>query len=445
MSVTVSESAGTAYTWATATFAWNSSTATKTWQNALTTAYEVAVAQTLAMSSTPSRDAGKAVAETLAVADDSVRAIGLVLAQALQMRDGLARDVARVIDETLTVGELGSRHSTKPFAESFALAERLIKDVGLACAETLAFIESYRDNIQFLVAISEGFALAENRASNIDAAHFDGFAIGDARQSTVGKRVSDALSVLEEFARVIDYKRAFLELVTLQDSAARDVTVRKIDSFAVDDALAKEIGLNPTETLAIVDVFARSVIYQRELAEGVSVTDAAQKAMSKPVQETLAFFDELVRNPDAVMSDLEIRTDAPALDGFTSMMSKLAPPGFNVFERLVSGDYEFKKALIRYVLKTKTADRPQLTHARAVVDMPDVIDSGPATLIAGDNVIAFNRTFHIVPEVTATLRAGTVFAIPRITAITETDFTVHLEASDGTKVAGDITWNAKGY
>lgn len=445
MSVSVTETLGSAYTWDTATFSWSDTTASKTWDTAAPSIFEVAASQAFVVASMSRRDGAKALAEALAVSDALARAFTVSKAEAISVAESLRKTAHWRLQEVIRISEIDGRHVDRPVVEAFGMSDDLVKEISLAIAETVTFVEAYRDHIQWLVEIAESLRLVDHRASEIHRPLRDSFAISDALTKDAGKHVSEALSVLDGFARNIVYQRTFLELLGLAESGARDTALAKTEHFHAGDYVTKGYGLAPHETVAVGDLFARSVIFQRELAEGFSVDEAASKAAGKSVTETLEFLEELVQNPDGVLSDLEIRSDAIASHGFASAMSRAAPPGFAAFERLVGGDYEFKKALIRYVMSTKTADRPELTHLRTVVDMPDVIDSGAKTLVAGDNVIPFNRTFHIVPEVTATLKGGSVFAIPRITAISETDFTMHLEATDGSKVAGDIIWNAKGY
>src|SRR3569832_2078114 len=96
----------------------------------------------------------------------------------------------------------------------------------------------------------------------------------------------------------------------------------------------------------------------------------------------------------------------------------------------------------------RKAQRASLTGMSLQVDVPDVFDRGSAAItdaVAGITV-SYNRQFHIPPEVTLTLKGGTVIAIPKLTNVTAIDFTVVLvDPATNNQVTGSFTWSAHGY
>ena len=71
--VTVSETQGARYTWASAGFTWSSASAGKNWTTAYPAVYSVAVAVTLAFVEASGRQWTKRSSETLALAEKLVK------------------------------------------------------------------------------------------------------------------------------------------------------------------------------------------------------------------------------------------------------------------------------------------------------------------------------------------------------------------------------------
>ena len=86
---------------------------------------------------------------------------------------------------------------------------------------------------------------------------------------------------------------------------------------------------------------------------------------------------------------------------------------------------------------------------KVTVDVPDVFDRGSSTITdaqaASGLRITFSRSFHITPEITVTLKGGTVMAIPKILSPDDGGFTLVLETPTGTRVGGTVSWTAQGY
>ncbi|PLC44574.1 hypothetical protein C0Q88_07800 [Ralstonia pickettii] len=148
-----------------------------------------------------------------------------------------------------------------------------------------------------------------------------------------------------------------------------------------------------------------------------------------------------------VMSDLIVSNKDVTADDFRDMMANGHAPTYTPFRPFIVGDYDYRFALFRTVMKTEGIDRIALSKLDLSVDVPDITDRGQVTIdnpIAGARV-TFARSFHKPPEMSFTMKGGTVFAIPSF-EVDESGFNVWLkDPVSGNKVAGTVSWTALGY
>jgi hypothetical protein len=125
--------------------------------------------------------------------------------------------------------------------------------------------------------------------------------------------------------------------------------------------------------------------------------------------------------------------------------------GYEAFRDFIPGDYRYTKAAFRAILESSNSDRARLNQFKVTVDVPDIFDRGSATISSGQAsagvYVAFGRSFNAPPEITLTLKGGTVVAVPKIVGTpTNAGFTVMLvDPATGLGVAGALTWSAHGY
>ena len=75
--VTVTENAGARYTWASGSFTWSSASAGKNWESAYPAVYAFAVAVSLSMLESASRQFNKPVGEDFGVLESTTRQVKL--------------------------------------------------------------------------------------------------------------------------------------------------------------------------------------------------------------------------------------------------------------------------------------------------------------------------------------------------------------------------------
>ena len=414
----------------------------------------------------------------------------------------LAKKTTLPKSESFGVSELAYRGIGKNAYESFGLADRAFKDVALGVFESLGITDSYVDNISFMLRVCEHIRFDEVLGKDFTRPLSDSFGITDARFAQVAKSFTEAMTISDALRRAQVIAKN--ENISVADALAKAVTLPKGESFGIADntrkattkavsesvrlgekleklseklmseaiALGEKLEKRPTvnasesltitetkfekvvtlavhEIIGVMELFGRSVGYHIYVNEGLHVTDALKKASKLSIAEALGIYDEYRRHANAVMSDMIVSTEPLTMATFMQVVDAGRAPGFAPFRDFIPGDYEYQNAIFRAVLKSTTSDRAKLKDMKVTVDVPDVFDRGSVTIAAVDAAngvrINFNRSFHITPEITVTLKGGTVIAIPKVLNPDDGGFTLVLETQSGTRVGGTVSWSAQGY
>jgi len=292
--------------------------------------------------------------------------------------------------------------------EAFGIAEQIKKVVGKNVAETLLFAET-------------------------------------SSTKSLDKNIAEALGVAE--ADAVDFSKALTEAFTTVDAISKNVDRGFDEAFSITEASSREYELNKPEAVAFAEVFARVVAWSRVLAETTNFAEAIAKNPTKKLAEVFSMYDTLIRQGPAVINDMQLRSDEIDFDAFVLVVGGGVPSGFGPFQPFVAGDYDLTRALIKITL---TRENPQqqlrLLTGKVFVDVPDVTDRGSVNVVstAAPYDIVFTRKFLIPPEISIT-QLGTVgAAVPQITNITRTGFSLELIVG-GSRTTGSASWLAEGY
>lgn len=168
-------------------------------------------------------------------------------------------------------------------------------------------------------------------------------------------------------------------------------------------------------------------------------------ALTLNVNETIGLAERRRGAARAVISDILIGTDMTDTQ-FQDLLALGGPVGHETFRNFIAGEHEYEDALFKAVFLAGQGSLPRATALTVAVDVPDVFDRGSAAPVAtGVLTVPFNRAFNEPPEVSATLKGGTSVAAPRVTNITTAGFDLELLDPTNTRIAGEVSWAAKGY
>ena len=446
--VTVSETQGARYTWASAGFTWSSASAGKNWTTAYPAVYTVAVAVTLALVESTSRQWTKRSSESLAFAEGMTKQLTLRESEAVGFGETYSDLIAYVLRwvETMAFTEGAGKASRKEIREAFQTSEYLTRVLTKSAAENLAWGDLLRQSTTKCLA--ESLPMSETPQRGVTKNAFEAFGLGDDLDRQMTKRISEAVAFAETYTDLIAFILRISEGLGVSDLGVKQLRKPFSEAFGTSDKAARQTVKRVVEAVALGEALGRTVAYRRNLSEGFGVSDALRRAMSLSVREALALAEQYRRHANGVISDMIVGSTEITEQDFAAIVEAGHPPGYTDFRDFIQGDYTYRRALFRAILNSRNSDRAFIDALRVTVDVPDIFDRGTAQITdpAAGASIYFSRSFRVAPEVTMTHKGGTAVAIPRLLgAVTTTGFTAVLENSSGTRVSGSFTWIAQGY
>ena len=446
--VTVSETQGARYTWASAGFTWSSASAGKNWTTAYPAVYNVAVAVTLALVEATGWNWTKRSSEAMALAEGLTKQLTLRESEAVGFAETYSDLIAYVLRwvETMAFTEGAGKASRKEIREAFQTSEYLTRVLTKSAAENLAWGDLLRQSTTKCLA--ESLLMSETPQRGVTKNAFEAFGLGDDLDRQMTKRISEAVAFAETYTDLIAFILRISEGLGVSDFGAKQLRKPFSESFGTTDKAARQTVKRVAEAVALGEALGRTVAYRRNLTEGLAVSDALRRAMSLTAREALAFAEQYRRHANGVISDMIVGSTEITEQDFAAIVEAGHPPGYTDFRDFIQGDYTYRRALFRAILNSRNSDRAFIDALRVTVDVPDIFDRGTAQITdpAAGASIYFSRSFRVAPEVTMTHKGGTAVAIPRLLgAVTTTGFTAVLENSSGTRVSGSFTWIAQGY
>ena len=446
--VTVSETQGARYTWASAGFTWSSASAGKNWTTAYPAVYNVAVAVTLALVEATGWNWTKRSSEALALAEGLTKQLTLRESEAVGFAETYSDLIAYVLRwvETMAFTEGAGKASRKEIREAFQTSEYLSRVLTKSAAENLAWGDLLRQSTTKRLA--ESLPMSETPQRGVTKNVFEAFGLGDDLDRQMTKRISEAVAFAETYTDLIAFILRISEGLGVSDLGAKQFRKPFSEAFGTTDKAARQTVKRVAEAVALGEALGRTVAYRRNLTEGLAVSDALRRAMSLTAREALALAEQYRRHANGVISDMIVGSTEITEQDFAAIVEAGHPPGYTDFRDFIQGDYTYRRALFRAILNSRNSDRAFIDALRVTVDVPDIFDRGTAQITdpAAGASIYFSRSFRVAPEVTMTHKGGSAVAIPRLLgAVTTTGFTAVLENSSGTRVTGSFTWIAQGY
>ena len=446
--VTVSETQGARYTWASAGFTWSSASAGKSWTTAYPAVYNVAVAVSLALVESTGRQWMKRSSEGLGFAENLAKQITLRESEAVGFGETYSDLIAFVLRwvETMSFSEVPGKATRKEFKEAFQASDYLTRVLTKSSAENLGWSEALRQSS--IKRLAESLPFLESPQRGVTKNAFEAFGLGDDLDRLMTKRIAEAVAFAETYTDLIAFILRISEGLSVSDLGAKQVRKPLAEAFSSTDKAARQSIKRVAEAVAWGEALGRAVAYRRNLIESLSVSDALRKALRLNAREALALAEQYRRHANGVISDMIVGTTEITEHDFAAIVEAGHPPGYTDFRDFIQGDYTYRRALFRAVLNSRNSDRGFIDALRVTVDVPDIFDRGTTQITdaAAGAAIYFSRSFRVAPEVTMTHKGGTAVAIPRLLgAVTTTGFTAVLENSSGTRVTGSFTWIAQGY
>ncbi len=445
--VTVAETQGQRYTWGTGGFTWTSASAGKSWDTAYPAVYAFAVAVSLAMLESASRQTIKPSSEALGFTEANRRSVTLAKAETVVFTETYSDLIAFVLRwiESIAFVENLSQANQKKITETFSAAEVLAQFLTKGFTSAVSWGEHLAR--QSTVRSSEVLSVSGLHTRQPTKAISEAFGSSEVLSRQISKAVIEAIGFAETYADLIAYILRVTENLTFAESTGKQTLKPLTEAFTASDLASLGLVKRVAEAVAMADAFGRTVAYRKALSEGLAVNDAIKRSLRLSTHEALKLTEQYRRHANGVISDMIISSSEITEEDFLNIVDNGHPPGYTNFRDFIQGDYTYQRALFRAILKSSNADRGYIDALRLTVDVPDIFDRGVAEVTnatAGVSV-QFSRTFRFTPQVTITHKGGTTTAIPRLLGTpSTTGFTAVLEDKTGTRVTGSFSWLAQG-
>lgn len=445
--VTVAETQGQRYTWGTGGFTWTSASAGKSWDTAYPAVYAFAVAVSLAMLESASRQTIKPSSEALGFTEANRRSVALAKTETVGFSETYSDLIAYVLRwiESISLVDKLSQANHKEIAETISAAEVLVKFLTKGFTSAVSWDEHLAR--QSTVRPSEMLPVSGLHYRQPTKALTEAFGSTEALARQLSKAVTEAISFAETYADLIAYILRVTENITFVESTAKQTLKPLTEAFTASDLASLGLLKRVAEAVAMADAFGRTVAYRKALSEGMAVNDAIKRSLRLSPHESLLLAEQYRRHANGVISDMIISSSEITEEDFLNIVDNGHPPGYTNFRDFIQGDYTYQRALFRAILKSSNADRGYIDALRLTVDVPDIFDRGVAevTNAAAGVSVQFSRTFRFTPQVTITHKGGTTTAIPRLLGTpSTTGFTAVLEDKTGARVTGSFSWLAQG-
>jgi hypothetical protein len=446
--VTVTESAGARYTWASATFTWSSASAGKNWSTAYPAVYTVAVAVTLALAEASRRQSTKRAKDGVALVEQTRKQYALRKSEAWGFAETYTDLIAYVLRwvESMGFAESTSRRANKAWAEPLRAADYLARAATKATMESFSVAEMHQRSAT--KRLTEGLPLSDGVTRGVGKSADEMFGLSDRQWARFAKRITEAVVFAETYTDLIAFILRIGEGIGFSEVGAKHIDKPLVESFATSDKALRRAIKRVAEAVAVAETWGRTVAYRRWITEGLALADALKRAMRLTAAEALALAEQYRRHANGVISDMIVASGEITEQDFANIVEAGHPPGYSDFRDFIPGDYTYRRALFRAILNSRNSDRGYIDALRLTVDVPDIFDRGTAQITdaASGVTVVFVRSFRVAPEVTMTHKGGTAVAIPRLLgAVTTTGFTAVLEDTSGTRLSGTFTWIAQGY
>lgn len=248
------------------------------------------------------------------------------------------------------------------------------------------------------------------------------------------------------------WKVEIREKINISSQPSKDFSTPFEESFSI--RYSKHtfgIKAHQNEALTVSDSMNIASGFYRTFGESWKISDSYAKHLALQKSEKFSIYDTIARAGRGVLSDILFEDAKPwTIESMYKYMYKGKHVGYEHFKPFINGDYTYSNALFRTSLEAVGEDRAMLEQFQIAVDVPDIVDRGASEVVDKNFELSveFNRTFHIAPEVTVTMRSGSsgTPVVPNITKITEKGFTLYLvNALNGEKTTGKFVWTAVGY
>ncbi len=162
---------------------------------------------------------------------------------------------------------------TKSLADTMAIASSIVKGMGKIRSDSVA-ITSPTVEINFVVAFNRGF--------------------------------SDGVTIADNLVKTWVFKRFLTDLLVITEATVKSMGKIVTDSLTMTDSLSKVSAFKRSlsDSIIITDIRSKVSAFKRTLSDGMTIADSRSKAISIPKVDVLPIVDSLNKQSSKVLSDI---------------------------------------------------------------------------------------------------------------------------------------------
>ena len=225
--------------------------------------------------------------------------------------------------------------------------------------------------------------------------------------------------------------------------------------LGIGEMYSKSLLRTYYETASFTEAASRYMTADRYFYESIQIAESLKKSTVRMISEKIVTWDAILQANNSILNNLIVRSgEIGSLAEFEKLVKE--PPGYSNFIDFKVGEYDYEEALVRIRVESKSEQtKPSISNLTMHVDIPDTDDRGTATIsdTTAATKVYYNKHYYNPPEVNVVLLGGNTSSgaiAPYIISTGQSDstgryFEVEIRDGSGNRVAGSISWFAKGY
>lgn len=441
------------YKFSECTFDWRSDRCNKSFKEAGSAAFTSRVNEVVSAAARCFRYTEKRLGESIGLVEASgkgtqrqfVEAVKLAMSFDRRVNYSLAREEILALVQRRVVRLAMDR------ADRIGLADETEKLVKASFADLLRLTEARE--AQLCCLQGERVSLSERRGMAVDAVREEQLSVDDAALKEALASYQEAFGAAERMLRQAAYDRKAAARIGLADQTGKRAAKTCRRQLRLQGLAAKGMQTPKREAFSMREAFNRNLVFRRDVKAALRLAEKVFKRYAMHTIEALAVRAAFLRACNAVLSNIGVAAGEMSLEAFMEAVDR--PAKYDRFCDFNVGEYEYQKALVRFILVSMAAQaEPVLYDLTVHVDIDDTNDRGIATIAdtSAPTKVHFNKFYYHPPEVNVTLKGGNTADGWIVPCLIRTDgedeygryFEVELRSS-GQRVTGTVSWTAKGY
>lgn len=339
------------------------------------------------------------------------------------------------------------------FIESFALKDDVSKELLRGIRETIAIAEQAKKRI-CKMSNEADIILTDKTRKEISKSVVELSKIVETVAKQIKVNQSEVVTMVDGIKNCTKFIRDIVEDITLVENNSKHYEINKFYRVDIKEAVKKNIHTILSESFSLKDEFVRKFLAKLKFDENISLADNISKHCGINKNELVDVSEAFIRACNAILSNIAITSGEMSLAEFIKTID--TPPEYDNFVDYKVGDYEYQRALVRFIIESVAAQaEPILYDAEIHVDIDDINDKGTVIITDTEAVtkVYYNKSYYTAPEVQITLRGGNTGTGASTPILISTDladakgryFEVEIRDSSWNRAQGTISWTSKGY